>query len=59
MPAKTPPPAFESWGRYPKYRADIVPLYWTSDFPLPATSQDAVRAAMLPVGSALYRGGQL
>jgi FAD/FMN-containing dehydrogenase len=39
-------PAFESWGRYPKLEAEVVPLHWTSDFPLPqppATKQ-------LPVG---------
>ncbi len=39
-------PQFESWGRYPRMHADVVPLHWASDFPLPqppATSQ-------LPVG---------
>ena len=62
MPAKTNPPAFESWGRYPKHRADVVPLYWTSDFPLPAPPE----APMLPVGmgrsygdSCLLDGGTL
>ena len=62
MPAKTTPPAFESWGRYPKHRADVVPLYWTSDFPLLAPPQ----APMLPVGmgrsygdSCLLDGGTL
>jgi FAD/FMN-containing dehydrogenase len=41
------PPKFESWGRYPKLEASIVPLQWTCDFPLrppPATR-------MLPVGA--------
>ncbi len=43
---KTPPPAFESWGRYPKLSADVSPIYWTTDFPLakPPASK------MLPVG---------
>ena len=39
-------PQFESWGRYPQFRADVVPLHWATDFPLkpsPATPQ-------LPVG---------
>lgn len=26
--------SFESWGRYPKFQAEVVPLHWTSDFPL-------------------------
>ena len=62
MPAKTAAPAFESWGRYPKHRADIAPLYWMSDFPLPAPPS----TAMLPVGmgrsygdSCLLDGGTL
>src|ERR1700749_4019391 len=40
-------PKFESWGRYPKLQADVIPLAWTTDFPLahpPATK-------MLPVGA--------
>jgi len=39
-------PTFESWGRYPKLQAEVVPLHWASDFPLsqpPVTKQ-------LPVG---------
>ena len=47
MPQKSPRPAFESWGRYPKLDAKVVPLNWTCDFPLrppPATR-------MLPVGA--------
>src|ERR1700761_2918072 len=66
MPAKTNPPAFESWGRYPKHRADVVPLYWTSDFPLPEPPPDTPRTPMLPVGmgrsygdSCLLDGGTL
>ncbi len=27
------PPQFESWGRYPKYNAKVVPLNWQGDFP--------------------------
>lgn len=47
MPQKSPRPGFESWGRYPKLEAKIVPLNWTCEFPLrppPATR-------MLPVGA--------
>lgn len=43
---KSRSPKFESWGRYPKLQADLIPLAWTTDFPLahpPATK-------MLPVG---------
>jgi FAD/FMN-containing dehydrogenase len=47
MNHKSPRPVFESWGRYPKLDASIIPLNWTCDFPLrppPATR-------MLPVGA--------
>ncbi len=47
MAQKSLRPGFESWGRYPKLDAAIVPLNWTCDFPLhppPATR-------MLPVGA--------
>jgi FAD/FMN-containing dehydrogenase len=47
MPQNSPRPGFESWGRYPKLDASIVPLNWSCDFPLhppPATR-------MLPVGA--------
>jgi FAD/FMN-containing dehydrogenase len=41
------PAPFESWGRYPTYGANLVPLHWQSDFP-------AVTAGLhngaLPVG---------
>jgi len=40
-------PRFESWGRYPSLNSDLIPLYWTTDFPpkeLPATK-------ILPVGA--------
>jgi FAD/FMN-containing dehydrogenase len=40
-------PKFESWGRYPKLNADLVPLSWTSDFPLARPSA----TKMLPVGA--------
>jgi FAD/FMN-containing dehydrogenase len=40
-------PAFESWGRYPKLRSELRPLYWVTDFPLP----EPVRGHMLPVGA--------
>ena len=33
QPAKAAHAAFESWGRYPKYNANIVPLNWQGDFP--------------------------
>ena len=39
-------PGFESWGRYPSLQSDLIPLYWTTDFPpseLPPTK-------ILPVG---------
>src|SRR5579875_2254163 len=69
MPAKIASPArpaFESWGRYPKHHADLVPLYWKSDFPLPERSPNVSRPPMLPVGmgrsygdSCLLEGGTL
>lgn len=34
-PKKSPRPRFESWGRFPRLAADVVPLHWTTDFPLP------------------------
>ena len=40
-------PKFESWGRYPKLHADLVPLSWTTDFPLPQPPA----TKMLPVGA--------
>ncbi|HEV2465280.1 MAG TPA: FAD-binding oxidoreductase [Acidobacteriaceae bacterium] len=43
---------FESWGRYPKLDANVVPLNWASEFPLrppPATR-------MLPVGAGRSSG---
>src|SRR5215475_10547407 len=44
---KSESPKFESWGRYPKLQADLVPLSWTTDFPL---SKPPV-TKILPVGA--------
>lgn len=47
MPPKSPSPRFESWGRYPKLEAKVVPLNWTCEFPLrppPASRMLAVGA---------------
>jgi len=40
-------PRFESWGRYPTLDSDLIPLYWTTDFPPLALPT----AKMLPVGA--------
>lgn len=45
--ASTGPAAFESWGRYPTYGANIIPLHWQSDF-LAATRN--LHNGALPVG---------
>ncbi len=45
--ARNPRPRFESWGRYPKLYADVVPLSWASDFPLKRPAS----APLLPVGA--------
>jgi FAD/FMN-containing dehydrogenase len=47
MPQKSPRSSFESWGRYPKLEASIVPLQWTCDFPL----RPPPPTRMLPVGA--------
>jgi FAD/FMN-containing dehydrogenase len=39
--------SFESWGRYPKYRAHVVPLHWQSDFP---ANIAGLHNGVLPVG---------
>lgn len=39
-------PAFQSWGRYPRLHADVLPLHWRSDYPLLSPPN----APMLPVG---------
>lgn len=46
MTQRKPRPPFESWGRYPRLQASVVPLHWTSDFPLAAPP----RTKQLPVG---------
>ena len=38
---------FESWGRYPKYSAHVIPLHWQQDFP--AVTAGA-HNGVLPVG---------
>jgi FAD/FMN-containing dehydrogenase len=40
-------PSFESWGRYPKYGARVVPLTWRSDFPAVLAG---LHDSALPVG---------
>ncbi len=45
--APTGPAPFESWGRYPTYGANIIPLHWQSDFL--AATRDLHNGA-LPVG---------
>jgi FAD/FMN-containing dehydrogenase len=40
-------PAFESWGRYPVYQANVIPLHWQSDFP---ALTEGVPNGLLPVG---------
>ena len=40
-------PQFESWGRYPKLQANVIPLSWTTDFPLPYPPA----TKLLPVGA--------
>ena len=46
MGTKEARPQFESWGRYPTLQADVVPLHWTTDFPLAKGSG----GKLLPVG---------
>jgi len=43
----TGPAQFESWGRYPKYNAKVVPLNWRGDFPAVLAS---AHGSVLPVG---------
>ncbi|MDE1176560.1 MAG: FAD-binding oxidoreductase [Edaphobacter sp.] len=40
-------PAFEPWGRYPKYDATLLPLHWQSDYP--SIIRD-IHHGVLPVG---------
>lgn len=46
-PAPAGRPAFESWGRYPKYDSRLIPVNWRGDFP--AVIQ-GVPNGVLPVG---------
>lgn len=39
--------AFESWGRYPKYDATLIPLQWQGDYP---AVMQGVHDSSLPVG---------
>jgi FAD/FMN-containing dehydrogenase len=39
--------SFESWGRYPTYRANVIPLHWQSDFP---AVTHGLHNGILPVG---------
>src|SRR6185312_6838279 len=43
---------FESWGRYPKYKARVVRLNWQSDFPsiLNSSASAGITGSALPVG---------
>jgi FAD/FMN-containing dehydrogenase len=40
-------PDFESWGRYPKHDASLIPLHWQSDFPAVVSG---LHSGVLPVG---------
>jgi FAD/FMN-containing dehydrogenase len=55
--------SFESWGRYPAYSANVIPLHWQSDFPAVTAS---IHNGALPVGMGrsygdvcLLKGGNL
>ena len=39
--------SFESWGRYPRYPAHLVPMHWQQDFP---TNIQGLHNGALPVG---------
>lgn len=41
---------FESWGRYPKYGATLVPLAWQTDFPAVLKQYNGMPTGALPVG---------
>ncbi len=43
---------FESWGRYPKYKARVIRLHWQSDFPsvLASSVIAGITDSALPVG---------
>jgi FAD/FMN-containing dehydrogenase len=44
---KNAPPAFESWGRYPRLPANLVPLFWAQEFAPAVTHAEGM---ILPVG---------
>lgn len=46
MQTKQKPPAFESWGRYPRVECELRSLHWASDFP----PRDNLPPVLLPVG---------
>ena len=46
MTTKNLAPQFESWGRYPVYEAELVPLHWAADFP----PRNLPHNGLLPVG---------
>ena len=39
--------SFQSWGRYPKYQAHVVPMHWQQEFPANITG---LHNGVLPVG---------
>jgi len=39
--------SFESWGRYPNFKANVIPLHWQSDFPAVTRG---LHNGFLPVG---------
>ena len=44
------PVPFESWGRYPRFPAKVVPLAWQSDFPRVVAEHDNMPTGALAVG---------
>ena len=47
QPSEGAESVFESWGRYPKYSANIVSMHWQQDFP---SNVDGLHNGALPVG---------
>jgi FAD/FMN-containing dehydrogenase len=45
--AESSVPVFESWGRYPKYEANVIPMHWQQDFP---ANIAGLHNGVLPVG---------
>ncbi len=57
---------FQSWGRYPRYDATLVPLHWQTDYPAVLAGHNGMPAGALAVGmgrsygdSCLLREGNL